>query len=484
MHDQPTALKTLIFTEMTEVYGYFSLQAILVFYMIKALAFSDAQAYEFAGQFVAFAYLMPVLGGWVADRYLGHRMAILSGIFCLCLGYFLLFLNQAAFFYGLTLVIMGTGLFKGNISCFIGQFYSKDDPNRQAGFTLVYAGINIGSLLAIAGVGYIQKYEGWQACFGIASLILILGLSLFRSSYGYFARHGLPPDSCFMTLSDYIKKKPAVFLWFLIAFIVIYFCIKKTLLGDSSLYVFGLLFCFYLAKIIKKYDFNTRRKLFAIIFLFGIAIFYKAMFFETYMAINVFTDRLVNRNLFGHDIPAAVFLSLGSLFSIILGPLFANFWKSTRFSFSIPFKFGLSLLIMGIAIQFLATSITIANNHLIPSFVLILFRFIFVLSELFILPIGLSVVTEFSPSECVGLMTGCWYLTAAFGGKLAGIFAYYAAVPKSESNIHHLLAIYHHAFQFYALINFLMFFICWLAIPWVNNLLENKPYNKCFDIKI
>ncbi len=144
MNQQPKALKILMLTEMAEVYGYFSLQAILIFYLLNVLSYSDANAYLFAGHFIALAYLMPVIGGWVADRFLGNRIAILFGGLLLCMGYALLIFGQPTFLLGLSLIIVGNGLFKSTLSSFIGEFYCQHDSHREAGFTLVFAGVNIG----------------------------------------------------------------------------------------------------------------------------------------------------------------------------------------------------------------------------------------------------------------------------------------------------------------------------------------------------
>lgn len=474
VNHQPKALSILIPTEMAETYGYFTLQAILVLYLIKELSYSDANAYAFSGQFVALAYLMPVIGGWLADRLLGNRIAILLGGLLLCMGYALLTLGQYSLFAGLSLIVIGNGLFKANISSFIGEFYTQNDSRREAGFTLAYTGINLGSLFAIAGVGYIQKYIGWGACFGAASFALLLGVSVFRWGFHYFNNKGLPPNIQSKTLWAFLTNKPAIFLWLCVAFIIVYYLLKDTMFGTYSIYLIGLLFCLYVAKISQQLDANARRNLLALMILFLIATFYKAMFFETYLVVNVFTDRLVDRTVFGHEIPATVFLSLGSLFTILLGPLIAYIWQSNKIILSIPVKFALSILIVGGCMQMLAAWLTIETNVILPAASILFFRFFFAISELFILPLGLSMVTEYAPKNCVGLMMGGWYITAAFGGKLAGILANYADVPKDTMDLHHLKTIYHLAFQHYALLNFVLFAVCLMLVPIINKLLNKR----------
>src|SRR5579862_4935038 len=441
MH-QPKALNILIPTEMASIYGYFSLQAILIFYLIKQLAYSDAAAYSFSGQFIALAFLMPVLGGWVADRYLGNRIAVILGGVLLCIGYFLLSFGQPTFLPGLSFIIIGNGLFRPSISSLIGEFYNHNDSRREAGFTLVYTGANIGSFLAVISVGYIQKFFGWSACFVASSFVLLVAICLFRWGYRYFNSKGLSPTNSKIREINF-SKKILIFFYILLALLVIYYLLKYAILNNYFVCLFALIFFLYLAKIYFQLEFNARKHLIALLILFAIATYYKAMFFESYLVINVFTERLVDRTLFGHEIPATVFLSLGSLFTIIIGPLFAYFWQKNNKFISNYFKCILSILIIGIGMQTLAFWLSIESDTVLPSVSIFMFRFLFAISELFILPIGLSMITEYAAKNRVGLMIGGWYITAALGGKLSGILANDANIPRTSVSLHDLKIIYH-----------------------------------------
>lgn len=466
MSQQPKALRILIPTEMAEVYSYFSLQAILIFYLLNKLSYSDANAYLLSGHFIAFAYLMPTIGGWVADRFLGNRMAIFLGMLLLSLGYALLIFGEHSLLMGLSLIIVGNGLFKATMSSFIGEFYHHNDPRREAGFTLVFAGVNIGSLLATSCVGYIQKWFGWGACFGVSCFVLLAALSFFQWGSHYFNNKGLPPH--------HLRNKWIILFWLCLALCIIYFAMKFTYFGNFCIVIFSLAFCLYLAKIFWQSATNNRKNLLALIILFIIAIYYKAMFFETYLVINVFTDRLVDKKVFGHDIPATSFLAFGSLVVIVLGPLFAYLWQSKKILLPTSVKFALSILIAGSCMQILATWLTIDTTAMLPAASILCFRFLFAVSELFILPLGLSVVTEYAPKNHVGLMMGGWYITAALGGKLAGTLAQYANIPNINMDLHDLKIFYHHVFQHYALLNFAIFVTCLLLVPVINKLLKRE----------
>lgn len=471
---QPKALKILIPTEMTETFGYFTLQAILIFYLTQKLSFSDENAYMLSGQFIALAWLAPVVGGWITDRILGYRVAILSGSLILCMGYALLSLGRDKLFLGLSLIIVGQGLVKPNISSFIGEFYTEQQKTqRRAGFTLFYIGINIGSLLATASVGYIQQYFNWGVCFGVASFALLLGASIFRWGFRYFDQKGFPPHRKLNITT--------LFLIFCCLLVSVYFSLKITFFGDYGLYAIGLLFFLYVVIIYRQLEIAARRNLLALMILFAIAIFYKAMFFEDYLVVNLFTERLVNRTIFEHEIPATTFLSLSSLFTILLGICFVHIWRSQKLICSIPMQFAASLFIVSGCMTMLAIWLTLDATRLLPATSIILFRFFFSISELLILPLGLSMITEYAPQNHKGMIMGGWYFTAALGGKLAALLANYANVPQGNINVYLMNRIYQTAFQKYAILNWVVFAICLLLTPMLNKLLEKNASQNQYE---
>ncbi len=260
-------------------------------------------------------------------------------------------------------------------------------------------------------------------------------------------------------------------LWCCLAFAVCYALLTKISLGNYGLFLFGLLFLLGVVKKTAPLDSTARKHIIALLLLLVVAIFYKAMFFETFFVVNVFTDRIVDRMLFGVEIPATTFLALGGIFTILLGPLWAYLWQSKKIKCSVPLKFALSLLLMGACLQLLAW-VTTDTNTLIPVIWIFLFRLIFTISELFILPIGLAMVAEYAPKNSIGMMMGAWYMSAAFGGKLSGILAKYAAVPNGTLPLQSLNNIYHHAFQLYAGFCFLVFLVCLLSAPFMQILLK------------
>ncbi len=470
---QPKALKILFFTEMWERFGFYTTQAMLIFYLMEKLSFSDADAYAVLGQFTALVYLGPVIGGWAADKFLGCRFAVMLGGLFLSLGYALLALGTHTLFTGLSFVILGGSLLKPNISSFLGQFYQPKDPRRDGGFTLFYVGINIGVFLSTSSAGYTQKYLGWGACFGIASFALILGVLVFQWGYRYFEDKGLPSMEHAQTLGTFLRKKPSLILWFCGALTFIYFSMTFIGLGSYGLYFSGLLFLTYVIKISWKMDALTRKRMMGLLILFVIATVFFGLWFQTFFVVNVFTERAVDRVIFGHELPTSVFLGLDCLFVLILGPILAKFWQSKRGQISIPVKFAIGLLLLAISMQSLASLVSEDSVLALSAVWLVLFYFILTAGEMLVSPIGLSMVTEYAPKEYASFMMGGFFMAIGFGGKLTGFLASYATVPEGVTDLHSLNSIYHQAFQQYAVIGFVMFLISLALIPlikkWLND---------------
>ncbi len=470
--NQPKALRVCFLTEMWERFGLYAMQSILVFYLIEKMSFSDMDSYIVLGQFTALLYMMPVIGGWAADRFLGNRFAVLIGGFLLCVGYAILALQKHTLFMGLSLVVIGNSLLKPNISSFLGQFYQPNDNRREAGFTLFYVGINIGVLLATFSTGYIKQWAGWGASFAASSLALVIGVCVFRWGYRYFEDKGFPPIKHVSSLPAFLRQRPSFFLWLILAVTVIYFALTSANLGSYVLYVFGLLFCGYVITLAMKSEKVIRGRLLAVLSLFIFSTVFWGLFFEMFFAVNVFVDRAVDRTLWGNVIPTPVFVGLESLFILILGPVLAKVWSMEKVRFSVPAKFASGILALAIAMQILAWSISSAPIMLSMIW-MILFYLVVTLGEMLVSPIGLSMVTQYSPKEHTSLMMGGFFMATGFGGKLSGLLATYASVPEGVTDLGSLNVIFQHAFQSYVWVGLIVSAVCFACVPllkkWLNN---------------
>lgn len=470
---QPKALKILFLTEMCERYGFYTAQAMLVLYMIDHFNFIDQDAYTILGQFTAMLYLFPVIGGWVADRLLGSRFSILIGAAFLCCGYALLATEQHVLFLGLSLLIIGNSLLKPNISTFLGRFYKEDDPRCEAGFTLFYVGINLGVMLATLSAGYLREWS-WMVCFGVASFALIAAMIVFQKGTHYFENKGFPPNDAPKKLFNFLKEKRIFILWLLVGLTVIYFSLTFVAVSSYGLYLLGLLFCSYAIKMVWKDGQKARRRMVALLLLFLLSSVFWALYFQQFFVINVLTERVVDRVVFGHTIPPAVFFGLVGFFVITLGPVFSMIWQSGKIRISIPMKFALAILLLAGSMQILSLAIGegIATQMPIKAVWLVAFYFVVTLGELLLSPIGLAVVAEYAPKEHMSLMMGGWFMSLGFGAKLSGILAQYAAIPLNMMNLHDSLPIYQQAFQRYTWFGLIVFAISLMLVPLIQKWLS------------
>jgi POT family proton-dependent oligopeptide transporter len=206
---QPKGLYICFFTEMWERFSFYGMKALLFLYLIKYHMFGDTPAYHLLGAYGGMVYAMPVIGGLLADRWLGMRKAVIAGAVLLCAGHFgMAFEGEQArlvggevqrdegalqiFYFSLALIIGGVGFLKPNISTIVGKLYPQNDPRRDGGFTIFYAGINIGALFASLICGYLGETFGWKYGFGAAGIGMLLGLVVFLTGQIYLHGHAEP----------------------------------------------------------------------------------------------------------------------------------------------------------------------------------------------------------------------------------------------------------------------------------------------------
>lgn len=477
---QPRALIALSLTEMWERFGLYIIQGLLIFYMTKELNFPDLKAYAIMGQFTALVYISPILGGLCADRLLGFRHTILTGAFLLLLGYILLAFpfsqKEISMYLGLAVVILGNGFLKPNISSFLGQFYHEDDPRRDAGFTIYYMVFNLGITLSTLSSGYIQENFGWHVCFAVAAAGLLLAIGFFRWGYRYFGNEGLP-------LAGIQKSKVRIRTTFLIILSVgvCYLLLKLATIGNLVLVGFGLLMLLILCIMTFKLPTQEQSKMLALLILIVISIVFWAIFFQIFIAANLFIDRNVDRQLFGHMVPPVAFISLESLFIFLLSPLFAFSWKKlheNKLLISRGLQFTLGLAIIGFALQLLVIGVHSSHGGLINPWWIVICYFFITIGELMLSPIGLSMVTQLAPAKLVGLMMGVWFLGLSYGGLFAGVLGKQASISKDLiGDLAITNPIYAHAFQNYALMGFGAAIFTLALTPWLNRLTSSKSSN-------
>lgn len=467
---QPQALRYFFLTEAWERFGFYTIQTLLVLYMVSSLNFSDSKSYTIIGEFTALAYIVPLLGGYLADRILGYRFSILLGGILLCVGYATLGFFPKALLEGLSLVVLGNGLFKPNISSFLGQFYEKDDPRRDSGFTLFYIGINIGGLLAPVLGGLIQKWFGWHTSFTIASVGLLIGVLTFRASFRILQEKGYSPRFPMIhTLHKLLFSKPQILFLLLFAFAIIVTLFYFPDVTTNLLSIAGGLILIGMILLTLKHKDAERKHMAALVIMLLFSVVFWGLFFEMYFSVNLFTDRAVDRVVFGFTIPTAAFVGLESSFIILLGPLFALTWQrmnpKKRF-LTTPYKFAYGLLFTALAYE----SLVVVVNHssigvaIHPAW-MVLFYVLLVLGELFLSPIGLSMITSLTPAKYVGFMMGVWFISLGYGGAFSGFLAQDANIISTTESLSTQMHIYKSAFQHFANVGFGAFIVLFVLSP-------------------
>ena len=376
----PAGLSTLFFTEMWERFSYYGMRAFLILYMVHALGFDDKHAGAIYGTYTGSVWLAAIFGGVIADRWLGHYRSVLVGGIIIALGHFTLAFHPLPFFYaGLSLIVIGTGLLKPNVSTLVGSLYEQGDERRDAGFSIFYMGINLGAFLGPIIAGYLAQQVDWHLGFACAGVGMTLGLVQY-----VLGRRRLAPGVARLAA----RPKPI------------------TTAGPTT----------------GGFTAVDWKRIGAIVVFFLFATLFWGAYEQAGSTLNLFTDRYVNLELFGMKLYASWFAAIQALFVIILAPIFAWLWlRLGSRQPSSPAKFALALLFMGLAFLLLIPAGAIAQGGVkVSPMWLVGAYFIEELGELCLSPVGLSVVTKLAPTRIVGLMMGVWFLSNAFGNKLAG----------------------------------------------------------------
>jgi proton-dependent oligopeptide transporter, POT family len=381
----PRGLATLFFTEMWERFSYYGMRAILVLYMVAPVAtgglgFDTAAAATIYGLYTGSVYAMAVPGGWVADRFLGSRNAVLLGGVCISVGNGLIALGTIALFYtGLGLIVIGTGLLKTNVSVMVGALYSEHDIRRDSGFSIFYMGINIGAIASPLLCGYLAQRVNWHLGFACSSAVMILGLIQFISFRSTLGNIGERPKPKTATGPDNAASKLSPDAW-------------KRLGAIAVLIIFSTVFWM--------------------------------SFEQAGSSLNLFADQLTRDTVAGFSFPSSWFQSVEPIFVVAFAPLFSWLWlRMANRQPSSPAKFAYGLVAAAIAFGVITYASTLTGAGRVSPLWLVIVYFLQAMGELLISPVGLSTTTKLAPPSMVGLMLGVWFLSISAGNYFAGMVA-------------------------------------------------------------
>ena len=379
----PRGLSTLFFTEMWERFSYYGMRAFLILYMTKALGFTDADAGVSYGNYVSAVWLTPILGGLIADRWLGQYRSVLYGGILIALGHFSLAFRALPFFYaGLTLIVLGTGLLKPNISALVGSLYEPGDERRDAGFSIFYMGINLGAFIGPFIAGGLAEKVDWHLGFACAGIGMLFGLAQY-----VLGKNRLQPGIERLARAKATAPAPGAAP-----------TAANRLTGDDW------------------------RRIGAVLVLFLFASLFWGAYEQAGSTLSLFADRYVRLELLGITLYASWFASIQAGFVILLSPLFAWLWvRLGQRQPSSPAKFALALVFVGLAFIFLMPAGAMAQQGIkVSPMWLVWAYFIQELGELCLSPVGLSLVTKVAPARLVSLLMGMFFLSNALGNWLAG----------------------------------------------------------------
>ncbi len=504
----PRGLLILFLTEMWERFSYYGMRSLLILYLTQHFLFSDERSNVLYGAYTALVYVMTIIGGTLADKYLGSRKAVTFGAILLVLGHCgmafegsgsrqlmtyqgqdyqltldgrggdanqvvvssqgtstirfnegataMLIANPAAvglpatvpvtdftlrvetetfyqnvMYLSLALIIAGVGFLKANISTIVGALYGFGDSRRDSGFTIFYMGINLGAFLSSVLCGYLGIAWGWKYGFGLAGIGMLLGLTVFLRFQHWLEGKAEPPNPALLLKKVFgpLTVEQLCYLSGLAVITVSMLVVMNAHLVEEN-YV-GLLGLAILVVLI-GYAFvscrgEERDRMLASIYFILAQIPFWALFEQAGSSLTLFTDRLVDRTIFGLSVPTPVFQALNAMYIVIFGPVMAWLWIALarrKLNPSAPVKFALGVAMAGMGFLALVAGMKMSGaNGMTAVFYIFLIYWIHTIGELMVSPVGMSALTKLAPARAVGMTMGAWFLYSGLGNYLSGVIA-------------------------------------------------------------
>ena len=501
----PRGLVILFLTEMWERFSYYGMRGLLIIYLTQHFLMSDESSSVLYGAYGALVYVMTIIGGSLADRYLGARKAVTFGAILLTFGHFgMAFEGEGSrqlishgdnqyeimldgrggdarqqivtdlgssyvsftetsmaiaepgavglvpsidrseftmsveteekylniLYLSLALIIAGVGFLKANISTIVGSLYGFGDARRDSGFTIFYMGINIGAFLASLSCGYLGIVHGWKYGFGLAGAGMLLGLVIFLSCQSWLDGKAEPPSV------EKLKEKVLFGInveWLCYSVGLGIIAVSMLLVMNADLVggILGpvgiLMFIWLVSHAFTQLQGDERSRMLAAIYFVLAQIPFWALFEQAGSSLNLFTARLVDREIMGWSVPGPVFQSLNAGFIFLFAPLMAWLWvwlARRKLNPSTPVKFALGVAMAGLGFLALVAGMQGSGAvGLTPVIFIFLIYWIHTMGELMVSPVGLSAVTKLAPAKIVGMTMGAWFLYSGLSNYLAGVIA-------------------------------------------------------------
>ncbi|GAA4159235.1 peptide MFS transporter [Chryseobacterium ginsenosidimutans] len=485
----PRQIWSLFFSEMWERFCFYGMRGMLVFFMISQLNFHEKEANLQYGATQAFVYAFTFIGGLFADKILGFRKSLFWGGLLMIVGSLILATDPHKFFFlGIAFTVVGTGFFKPNISSMVGQLYKPNDSRADAGFSLFYAGINLGALLGgyfciAIGKGeilstVIPEALRWNIAFGLAAIVMVISLINFVFTQKSLGTIGLQPGH---PLNE-VKSAPipkwqeyGVYVLSLIFVPIIMVMVAKTEYTDYFMWTIGPLTLIYLFYEMTKVTPAERKKLWAALVFILFSILFWGIYEQSGGSLSIFAAKNLNKDLLGLD-PNGVNNSGGAFFIIFLAPLLGLLWiwlNKRKIEPNTIIKFGLGFIFLGLGYYVLFATKLFANLQGITSLNFFTIALLVItLGELCLSPIGLSIMTKLSTKNLQGMMMGMWFLASAYGQYVAGIIGAGLATAKEGSTNYDALITYTDGYKQLGLYAVIAGVVLILISPFVKKLMQ------------
>jgi proton-dependent oligopeptide transporter, POT family len=452
----PKQLWYLFFSEMWERFSFYGMRGMLVVFMVNQLMMDEKTANLQYGATQAFVYAFTFIGGLFADKILGYRKSLFWGGLLMIVGSIILAIDpKVFFFFGISFTIIGTGFFKPNISTMVGKLYKDDDNRRDAGFSLFYAGVNLGALIggyiciAVANgnmfASFVPENLRWNVAFGFAAIVMIVSLLTFTQTQKSLGEIGLSPLA---NLAPSKRKalEIATYIGSLVIIPIIMTMVAKTEYTDYFMFVIGPASLLYLFYEMRNFSLAENKKLFAALVFIIFSIFFWAFFEQSGGSLSLFAANNLENTVIGVKLdPNGVNNSANSLFVIAFAALVGVTWlwmNKRKIEPNTVVKFGLAFLFLagGFYVFYYTKFFADATTGKTSLDLFTFGWFVITFGELCLSPIGMSAMTKLSPQKTQAVIMGMWFLASAYGQYFAGILgANIAEASENSSNLDKLM---------------------------------------------
>lgn len=484
----PKQLWYLFFSEMWERFSFYGMRGMLVIFMVTQLMMNDEVANLQYGATQAFVYAFTFIGGLFADKILGYRKSLFWGGILMIIGSTILAIDpKQFFFFGISFTIIGTGFFKPNISTMVGKLYKDDDNRRDAGFSLFYAGVNLGALIggylciAVANgsmfTSIIPEHLRWNVAFGFAAIVMVISLLTFVQTQKSLGDIGISP---LLDLTN-SKRKTYEYLTYIGSIVIIpiiILLVSNSQYTDVFMFIIGPCSILYLAYEMQNFTLSENKKLVAALVFIIFSIFFWAFFEQSGGSLSLFAANNLNKTVLGIPLdPNGVNNSANSLFVIIFAALVGMVWlwmNKRKIEPNTVVKFGLGFLFLAGGFYVFYYTKFFADENGVTSLDLFTFGwFIITFGELCLSPIGMSIMTKLSPAKLQAVMMGMWFLASAYGQYFAGLLGANIASASENASNFDKLTIYANGYKQLAIYALIAGIILIIISPLVKKLMQD-----------